>query len=607
VLLCPSGVCNLAARLSASAAAELRAAAAAAAACLLGGAAGGGLPSGGGVEALFSALLPPASVYDRVLLLPLPPCPLTRLPVLVGGGGGRARAPPPPPAQHLPRPLAEALCDLPSWPAVVAAEAARVLGAALGDRVTLLRPLLVSDGGGAWPAPEAPTWALTAPAPAPTALWVGLTLAPGAAPSRVVEKGPPPEAPAACAAFLRLWGPALAELRRFGDGAITHAVVWDAAKLGGRAHARDHIVPLIIAHAAARHLGVRVPLGALHGGDALSLAPPQPAEGSAPAAAAVAAAAEDALLFADVARLCPSLAFERALDSGGAVQGAAVVRFSGGAGAPGERSALTGIAPAPAPAVVVATGGGGAGGADSWARGPGAAFGAARAAFDAVSTALRAAPGLPLTVLSVAAACPGLRYTAAFPPSPHPLCTPAGAPLAGAEARAQASLAALPTARDLVAVAAAGAGAGGGGGAPPVACQTVAPLEGVLTLSASSKWPADHGAIVALKTAFYLKLQYALNGAHRGFLHAAARPTHLDVLAGGFAFRFRIRVDKEEAVLAKTAGRKALRKPRKAAGRAAFAAAPAEEEEEEGGQGEGESEGEGEGGEEEEEEEEEEQ
>ena len=47
----------------------------------------------------------------------------------------------------------------------------------------------------------------------------------------------------------------LAELRRFADGAITHAVVWGAHRLGGRAHARDAIVPLIVAHVLARHCG----------------------------------------------------------------------------------------------------------------------------------------------------------------------------------------------------------------------------------------------------------------------------------------------------------------------------------------------------------------
>ncbi len=577
VLLCPSGVFNLGARVSASAATELRSAAAAASALLSGsGEGGGGLPAGGGVEALFSAVLPPAAAYDRVVLLPLPACPLSALPVL--GGGARARGAPP--ADLLPLSLAEALCNLPSWPAVVAAAAARVLGAALGDRVAALRPLLVHEGGGAWPAPEALRWALDAPAPAPTALWVALSLGAGDAARRVVEKGPPPEAPAAAAAFTALWGPALAELRRFGDGTITHAVVWDAAKLGGRAHARELIVPLIVAHMAARHLGVRVPLAALHGGDALAVASGGGGGGGVGVggAASARAAAEEALLYADVARVCPSLAVERALDSGGAVPAVAVVRAP--PQPPQEApprappSALTGIVPLPAPAVGVVSEGGAAGGrGDAWARGPMAGFGAAIAAFDAVSTALRAAPGLPLSVLAVAPACPGLRYTSAFPPAPHPLCTAPGAPPPDGEARAQASLAALPSARELVAVAAAAAAAlarlGGGGAdaaAAPVAGQTVAPLEAVLTLSGSSKWPSDHGAIVALKTAFYLKLQYALNGAQRGLLAAAAHPAHLDVLAGGFAFRFRLRVEKEEAVLSKIAGRRALQKPLKGGG-----------------------------------------
>ena len=43
---------------------------------------------------------------------------------------------------------------------------------------------------------------------------------------RVVDRGPPNEHIIALQEFLQLWGPK-AELRRFQDGAIVHAVVWD--------------------------------------------------------------------------------------------------------------------------------------------------------------------------------------------------------------------------------------------------------------------------------------------------------------------------------------------------------------------------------------------
>ena len=63
----------------------------------------------------------------------------------------------------------------------------------------------------------------------------------------------------------------MCEMRRFADGTIVHAVVWDAAKLGGRAHAREAIVPLIVTHLAARHLGGDVPRGLLHAGDRVTV------------------------------------------------------------------------------------------------------------------------------------------------------------------------------------------------------------------------------------------------------------------------------------------------------------------------------------------------
>jgi U3 small nucleolar RNA-associated protein 22 len=45
--------------------------------------------------------------------------------------------------------------------------------------------------------------------------------------ARVVDRGPPAVDVAATEAFLGLWGKAKAQLRRFKDGAIVHAVVWD--------------------------------------------------------------------------------------------------------------------------------------------------------------------------------------------------------------------------------------------------------------------------------------------------------------------------------------------------------------------------------------------
>jgi U3 small nucleolar RNA-associated protein 22 len=47
--------------------------------------------------------------------------------------------------------------------------------------------------------------------------------------TRVVDRGPPAEDVAATDDFVRLWGKTRAQLRRFKDGAIVHAVVWDSA------------------------------------------------------------------------------------------------------------------------------------------------------------------------------------------------------------------------------------------------------------------------------------------------------------------------------------------------------------------------------------------
>ena len=125
-----------------------------------------------------------------------------------------------------------------------------------------------------------------------------------------------------------------------------------------------------------------------------------------------------------------------------------------------------------------------------------------------------------------------------------------------------------------------------------VACQTLTPLHAVLRLERSSKWPDDAAAITALKTAFYLKLQYALNkggGRGGGLLLATARAHCLDIAAGGFVFRFTIAVEREARVLAGIAGRGPLERSRRGAAAAAAAGAAGmgeEEDEEEGSEGE---------------------
>jgi len=61
---------------------------------------------------------------------------------------------------------------------------------------------------------------------------LGLRLNPDTA-SRIVDRGPPVEDSSASSLFVSLWGKQLAQLRRFKDGAIVHAVVWKDVILSG--------------------------------------------------------------------------------------------------------------------------------------------------------------------------------------------------------------------------------------------------------------------------------------------------------------------------------------------------------------------------------------
>lgn len=114
---------------------------------------------------------------------------------------------------------------------------------ALGDRVRLLQfhttgngiPGHSSDSAAVTgDSDEIPTFSANAPLPveflrsSPTgsdALVLGVTINPDTC-FRVVDRGPPNEKAVELRAFLQLWGHK-AELRRFQDGAIVHAVVWD--------------------------------------------------------------------------------------------------------------------------------------------------------------------------------------------------------------------------------------------------------------------------------------------------------------------------------------------------------------------------------------------
>lgn len=183
VLLSPDGACNYAAHMSAGAAHELEAEAGATALSL----------DAGGRPASDAALLlssPQVSRYDLHICIHVAP---QEQQVLTDGDPEAA----------------------------LAKEVHRILATALGDRAKRIRVVPRPHGS----SPEEPVLGLVVLHPDPAVAW------------RVVDAGPPAEEAAACKAFRAFWGPK-AELRRFADGAITEAVVWDAVPAAAR-----HTIP----------------------------------------------------------------------------------------------------------------------------------------------------------------------------------------------------------------------------------------------------------------------------------------------------------------------------------------------------------------------------
>ncbi|KAL7548328.1 hypothetical protein ACHAWF_011614 [Thalassiosira exigua] len=98
-----------------------------------------------------------------------------------------------------------------------------------------------SDGHAARPSERAPAPPVAPPPStqpsgrrAEPCLVVGLRLDPDAS-RRIVDRGPPAEDVEGAKEFMSLWGERKAQLRRFRDGAIVRAVVWDDDDAGGDA------------------------------------------------------------------------------------------------------------------------------------------------------------------------------------------------------------------------------------------------------------------------------------------------------------------------------------------------------------------------------------
>ncbi|KAJ1982448.1 U3 snoRNP protein, partial [Dimargaris verticillata] len=96
-----------------------------------------------------------------------------------------------------------------------------------------------------------PAWPIDTPVVTPTALTLGLVLNPKEA-NRLVDRGPSPQDPKALQAYIDLWGDR-SDLRRFKDGSIVQAVVWECP------HADDRglVVCQIVEYLLRRHFAAQ--------------------------------------------------------------------------------------------------------------------------------------------------------------------------------------------------------------------------------------------------------------------------------------------------------------------------------------------------------------
>ena len=218
---------------------------------------------------LFTQRLPLSAAYDTVLTLSLPDAEDSPLPAGAGAVALPHRSPDDPTEGLAMLGLGAGGTGLPASAElareVVEGEEAR--RGALGGGAAAVEALLTLGLGDrcewvrGW-RPRLAPWAPLQPAPAaPRTVYVGLLLHYSAA-MGLVDKGPSPTETASVKSWTALWGE-LSSPRRFKDGAIVHAVVWDAPP------ARRHTVPLQLArHLLQRHLGVpsahlRASLGAI--------------------------------------------------------------------------------------------------------------------------------------------------------------------------------------------------------------------------------------------------------------------------------------------------------------------------------------------------------
>lgn len=237
-------------------------------------------------------------------------------------------------------------------------------------------------------------WGLQEAAPTPSGLLLCLQLRPRSA-NRVVDKGPSPsDHPEEAAAFDAFWGDK-AQSRRFADGTILQAVLWE--RPGGL---RTCVVDAVAQHIVSRHLG---------------LAPVHP-EALSPQAVL------DALAQPDFVHQSAGSSTVEPWQASGEAAAAAVV-----------------------------------------------------SACEVVSRALQKTPGMPLRVMGVDTASHQARASGYAVLQPHSAACAAG----DASTSGQA-------------------------------CVVAQPVDCVVTLESSGKWPKDLSAVAASKCAFLLKMRYGL-------------------------------------------------------------------------------------------------
>ncbi|KAG2441964.1 hypothetical protein HYH02_009758 [Chlamydomonas schloesseri] len=167
-----------------------------------------------------------------------------------------------------------------------------------------------------------------------------------------------------------------------------------------------------------------------------------------------------------------------------------------------------------------------------------AAAAAAAAAAEKLSKQLRALEGLALKVVSVQPLSGVARGTAPLPPQPHPLAGGAGAGKAA-----------------------------DGGGIP----RCLDPIEVLVTLEDSGRWPDDAAAFRKMKAALGLQLASTLSASYGH--HVSASEEAVDVLLDGFAFRLVLYSGRDEAMLERLSAAAASGASGAAAATAAAAAA----------------------------------